>query len=102
MHTLPRCDLCTPGSLKSHLLKLYRFDTVVTSVSATAVIKIRCRYFSVNLTVHVVTARLDRVDIIPMITTGCCGCVCFDSSDAVAPTPEVRMAAKVLLPIVGN
>ena len=29
-------------------------------------------------------------------------CVCFDSSDAVASTPEVRVAATVLLPIVNS
>ena len=51
-----------------------------------------------NLAVHVVTAVLEWVDI---LASGC-GCVCFDSSDAVASTPEVRVAATVLLPIVNS
>jgi len=53
-----------------------------------------------HLAVHVVTAVLARVDTFPLITSGCYGCVCFNSSDAVASTPEVRVAATVLLPIV--
>ena len=52
-----------------------------------------------NLAVRVVTARLTMVDI---LTSGCCGCVCFDSSDAVASTPEVGAAPTVLLPIVNS
>ena len=55
-----------------------------------------------HLTMRVVTAVPARVDILPLITSGCCGCVCFDSSDAVASTPEVRVAATVLLPVVNS
>jgi len=55
-----------------------------------------------HLAVHVVTAVLAGVDKLPLITSGCYGCVCFDSYDAVASTPEVRVAATVLLPIVNS